>query len=85
MFDDLYAVWKADCDALKACGLKATTSLEQFKTELRFPLAEYRIARGAKQSLIPKLEKEFRQAYPKYIQYIKVYPEVERVLQKLRE
>jgi HAD superfamily hydrolase (TIGR01549 family) len=85
IIDDIYTVWKADSDAFEACGLGRIDSLEQFKKDFRFPLSEYCMAKGASSSLIPKLDKEFRRAYPKYSRYIKVFPEVQSVLRKLKQ
>lgn len=84
LFDDLYTVWKADSAAFDACGLGRIPTLEQFKKEFRLPISEYCIAKGASSSLLPTLEKEFRRAYPKYSSHIKVFPEVESVLKKLK-
>ena len=84
LFDDLYTVWKADSDAFEACGLGRIPTLEQFKEEFRLPISEYCIAKGASGSLLPRLEEEFRRAYPKYSSRIKVFPEVESVLKKLK-
>lgn len=84
LFDDLYTVWKADSAAFDACGLGRIPTLEQFKKEFRLPISEYCIAKGASSSLLPRLEEEFRRAYPKYSSHIKVFPEVESVLKKLK-
>jgi phosphoglycolate phosphatase len=85
VIDDIFSVWKSNSDAFEACGLGRIESLEQFKKDFRFPISEYCIDRGASASLIPKLEEEFRRAYPKYSRYIEVFPEVESVLRKLRK
>lgn len=84
LFDDLYTVWKADSAAFDACGLGRIPTLEQFKKEFRLPISEYCIAKGASSSLLPRLEEEFRRAYPKYSSHIKVFPEVKSVLKKLK-
>jgi HAD superfamily hydrolase (TIGR01549 family) len=84
LIDDLFTVWKADSDAFEACGLGRIGSLEQFRKDFRFPISEYCISKGASNSLIPRLEKEFRRAYPKYSHYIQMFPEVKDVLQRLK-
>ena len=85
LIDDLYTVWKADSDAFEACGFGRIESLEQFKEDFKFPISEYCKAKGVPNNVISRVEKEFRRAYPKYSGYIKIFPEVESVLKKLKQ
>lgn len=85
LIDDLYTVWKADSDAFEACGFARIESLDRFKETFRFPISEYCKAMRVPDNIIPKMEKEFRRAYPKYSGYIKIFPEVEGVLKRLKQ
>jgi len=85
LFDDLYAVWKADSDAFEACGFEGIESLEHFKEAFRFPISEFCRSRGVPDSIIPSVEKEFRRVYPRYSGFIRVFPEVKNVLERLRQ
>lgn len=85
LIDDLHTVWKADSDAFEACGFGRIESLEQFKEDFRFPLSEYCKVKGVPSNLTPRIETEFRRAYPKYSSYIKIFPEVKSVLKKLKQ
>jgi HAD superfamily hydrolase (TIGR01549 family) len=85
LIDDLYTVWKADSDAFEACGFGKVESIERFKETFRFPISEYCKAMGVPDNIIPKMEKEFRQVYPKYSGFIKIFPEVKSVLKKLKQ
>jgi phosphoglycolate phosphatase len=85
LIDDVYTVWKADSDAFEACGFARIESLDRFKETFRFPISEYCKAMRLPDNIIPKVEKEFRRAYPKYSRYIKIFPEVKSVLEKLTQ
>jgi pyrophosphatase PpaX len=84
LLDDLYAVWKADSEAYEACGMGKIESIESFKETFKLPIIEYHRSMGVPDIVMPKIEAAFRQAYPKYISYIKIFPEVKTVLEKLR-
>jgi len=85
LIDDLYTVWKADSDAFEACGFRRIDSLKQFKEDFKFPISEYCKAKGVPDNVISRVEREFRRAYPKYSGSIKIFPEVESVLKKLKQ
>ena len=72
LIDDLYAVWKADSDAYVACGFKEIESIEEFKKSFKLPVYEYHKARGVPDNVMPKLEREWRRAYPKYLSLIHI-------------
>ena len=80
----MYTVWKADSEAYEACGLGKIESIERFKETFKLPIVEYHRSMGVSDDVIPKLEAAFRRAYPKYSSYIKIFPEVKTVLDKLR-
>ena len=84
LLDDLYAVWKANSEAYEACGIKRRESIEEFKEKFKLPIYEYHKSMGAPESIIPKLETEYRRAYKKYSHTIRVFPEVENALRKLQ-
>ena len=85
LIDDIYTVWKADSDAFEACGFERIGSIEKFKELFKLPIAEWCRSMGLPDNIIPKIEREYRRAYPKYSGHIKIFPEVKGVLEKLRQ
>jgi len=82
LINDLHTVWRADSDAFEACGFGKIESVEKFKEFFKLPPHDWYRAMGVPDDIIPKLEKEFRQAYPKYSGHIKIFPEVKSALKK---
>lgn len=85
LIDDLLAVWKADSEAYETCGLGEVGSLEEFKAQFRLPIVEYHRTMGVPDQMMPKLEREYRRAYPKHSRNIRVFPEVKEALKRLKE
>jgi HAD superfamily hydrolase (TIGR01549 family) len=85
LLNDLYTVWKADSEAYEACGMGKIESIESFRETFRLPITEYHRSMGVPDIVMPKIEAAFRRIYPKYIRYIKIFPEVKAVLEKLRQ
>jgi len=85
LLDDLYAVWKANSDAYEVYGFKRIESIEEFKERFKLPIHEYHKSMGVPESIVPKIEAEYRRAYQKYDHSIKIFPEVKDTLQKLQE
>jgi len=85
LIDDIYTVWKSDSDAYEACGFGRIESVEKFKEIFKLPITEWCRSMGVPDSVIPKLEEEYRKAYPKYSDHIKIFPEVKDVLRKLKQ
>jgi phosphoglycolate phosphatase len=83
LINDIHTVWKADSDALEAYGFGRIESIEKFKECFKLSLHEWYKAMGVPENMISKLEKTFRQVYPKYSGDIKIFPEVKNVLKKL--
>ena len=83
LIDDFYTVWKADIDACEACHVQRIESIEQYKAFFRLPIPEFYKSRGIPNYIIPQLENEWRQAYPKYSDMITLFPEVKSVLKQL--
>jgi len=83
LLNDIQTVWKADSDAHQACGLPKRETIEQFKQTFKLPINEYHKAMGVPADLIPRLEKEYRQAYAKHSHHITIFPEVKDALEKL--
>jgi pyrophosphatase PpaX len=84
LLNDLYAVWKADSEAYETCGVGKIESIESFKETFKLPIIEYHRSMGVPDNVMPKIEAAFRRAYPKYVSYINIFPEVKTVLEKLR-
>jgi len=85
LIDDLLAVWKADSEAYETCGFGEVGSLEEFKAQFRLPIVEYHRTMGVPDQMMPKLEREYRRAYPKHSRNIRVFPEVKEALKRLKE
>ena len=85
LIDDIYTVWKADSDAFEACGLERIESIEKFKEAFKLPIPEWCRSMGVPEDMMTKIEEEYRRAYPKYSEHIKMFPEVKSVLGKFKE
>jgi len=85
ILDDIYAVWKADSDAFEARGMGKIENIEKFRETFRLPIYEYYKVMGVSENMMPKLQEEFRRAYPKYGHRIRIFPEVKSVLRKLEK
>lgn len=85
LLNDLYAVWKADSDALDACGFKTIENIERFKELFKFPISKFYRTMGIPNKSIPALENKFRHFYPKYVNYIKIFPEVKPLLKTVKQ
>jgi len=84
LLDDLYAVWKANSEAYEIHGFKRIESIEEFKGRFKMPIHEYHRSMGVPESIVPRIEAEYRQAYQKYDYSIKIFPEVKDTLQRLQ-
>jgi len=84
LLDDLYAVWKANSEAYEIHGFKRIESIEEFKERFKLPIHEYHRSMGVPESIVPRIEAEYRQAYQKYDYSIKIFPEVKDTLQRLQ-
>ena len=84
LLDDLYAVWKANSEAYEIHGFKRIESIEEFKERFKLPIHEYHRSMGVPESIVPRIEAEYRQAYQKYSHTIRIFPEVKDVLQRLQ-
>ena len=85
LINDIYTVWKANSDAFEAWGLGKIESIEKFKKLFKLPIYEFYRTIGVPDNMMPKLQKEYRRAYPKYSGQIKTFPEVKSVLKKLTQ
>jgi len=85
LLNDIQTVWKADSDAHQALGLPKRETIQKFKQTFKLPINEYHKATGVAADLVPKLEKEYRQAYTKHSHHITIFPEVKDVLKKLKQ
>jgi HAD superfamily hydrolase (TIGR01549 family) len=85
LIDDIYTVWMADSDAFEACGLGRIASIERFKEAFKLPIPEWCRSMGVPEGMMTKIEEEYRSAYPKYSEHIKIFPEVKSVLGKFKE
>ena len=85
LIDDIYTVWRSDSDAYEACGFGRIESIEKFKELFKLSITEWCRSMGVPDSMIPKLEEEYRKAYPKYSDNIQIFPEVKDVLRKLKQ
>lgn len=83
LLDDLYTVWRANSQALEACGFKALT-LEEFKERFKLPIPEFLRSLGVPAQAMRAVDEKFREVYPRYASYVKIFPEVEEVLNELR-
>lgn len=84
LIDDIYTVWKADSDAYEACGFGRIESIEKFREVFKLPIPDWCRSMGVPDDMMPKLEREYRRAYPKYSGHIKVFPEVKSTLEKFK-
>jgi len=85
LLNDIQTVWKADSDAYEACGLPKRETIQKFKQTFKLPTHEYHKTMEVPNNLIPKLEKEYRQAYTKHSHHITIFPEVKNALDKLKQ
>jgi len=85
LFDDLYAVWRANADAYEALGLGSIGTLEQFRKSFRLPINEFHRHMRVPEKLFPLLKREWMRAYQKYADHVKLFPEVRSVLEKLTQ
>ncbi len=85
LIDDIYTVWMADSDAFEACGLERIESIERFKEAFKLPIPEWCRSMGVPEDMMTKMEEEYRRAYPKYSEHIKIFPEVKSVLGRFKE
>jgi HAD superfamily hydrolase (TIGR01549 family) len=83
LLDDLYTVWRANSQALEACGFKVLT-LEEFKERFQLPIPEFLRSLGVPPQAIQEVDKRFREFYPRYAPHVKIFPEVEEVLEQLK-
>jgi pyrophosphatase PpaX len=84
LLNDLHTVWKADSEAYEFCGMGKIKSIESFKETFKMPIIEYHRSMGVPDDMIPRLEATYRQAYQKYSNHIRIFPEVKTVLDKLQ-
>jgi len=84
LLDDLYAVWKASSEAYERCGIGKIGSIEEFREKFKLPIREYHESMGVPDEVAPKLEVEYRRAYRKYDNTIRIFAEVKDVLQRLQ-
>jgi len=85
LLNDILTVWKADSDAYQALGLPKRETIQKFKQTFKLPINEYHKTTGVPAELVPKLEKEYRQAYTKHSHHITIFPEVKDALEKLKQ
>jgi len=85
LIDDIYTVWEADSYAYEACGFGKIESAEKFRELFKLPIREFHRAMDVPDDAMPRLEKAYRQAYPRYSGHIKVFPEVRTVLEELKQ
>jgi phosphoglycolate phosphatase len=85
LLNDIQTVWKADSDAYQALGLPKRETIQKFKRKFKLPINQYHKATGVPADLVPKLEKEYRQAYTKHSHHITIFPEVKDALEKLKQ
>jgi len=60
LLNDLYAVWKADSEAYKYCGVVKINSLESFKESFKIPILDYHRSMCVPENIIPELEIKYR-------------------------
>jgi len=85
ILDDLYVVWQANSAAYKAFGLNGFETLEDFRRKFKLPVPEFHRANGIPPDLIKEVDEKFREFYPQYAPYIKLFPEVKDTLYQLRQ
>jgi pyrophosphatase PpaX len=85
LLNDLYTVWRADSEAYESCRIGKIKSIGIFKEKFKLPIIEYHRSMGVPDDMIPRLETTYRQAYQKYSNHIRIFPEVKTVLDKLQQ
>jgi phosphoglycolate phosphatase len=84
IFDDVYAVWRANSDAYDIFGFEGFKTLEEFKDKFRLPIPEFYKASGISPNLINQVDGKFREFYPRYASHVRIFPEVKGVLDELK-
>jgi len=84
LLDDIYAVWKANLDAYAALGIEGPRTLKDFKSRLKLPAPEFHKANGVPPNLLREIDEKFRESYSQYAPYVGIFPEVNDVLEKLK-
>jgi len=83
LLDDLYTVWRANSEALEACGFESL-SLGEFKERFKLPIPEFLKSLGVPPQAMREVDGKFREFYPRYASHVKIFPEVKEVLKQLK-
>jgi len=84
LIDDLATVWTANNDAYSFFGYKTISSIEEFKTRFRLPVAKFHRSNGIAEEMIDMVETKYRERYPLHQHLIRVFPEARGTLSELK-
>jgi len=83
LLDDLYTVWRANSEALEACGFESL-SLEEFQERFKLPIPEFLSSIGVPPQAMREVDERFREFYPRYASHVKIFPDAREVLKELK-